>query len=304
MKKFKKPVYKETWFIILIVLISPFLIALLIAILPLLLIVSPGILVYFMWKKTNWNKKIKIVITSILWFFILLIIMAIIGWVLAWGKNTKEMLKMAEAAQYQINESNIAGAKDILLESKQKFKMPENPAIKLEGNINQYESEDFLKKTLTKISDADVELLNKNELQKVFIENEKLNFLFLNKLKDNLQLRTSLVAEAEKNKQLAEKMKKEQELAELKTKTQEERKAKIEKQFSAWDGKHMVFSRMIQENLKDPDSFKHVETRYEDKGDYILVAMKYRWTNWFWAVITEYANAKFTIDWDFIGLVE
>ncbi len=107
--------------------------------------------------------------------------------------------------------------------------------------------------------------------------------MFLKKLEENLHLRQDFLEEVEKNKQLAEKIKKEQELvetqnklAELKIKTQQERKAKIEKQFSAWDGKHIAFSRMIQESLKNPDSFKHVETRYEDKGDYILVAMKYR----------------------------
>jgi hypothetical protein len=35
-----------------------------------------------------------------------------------------------------------------------------------------------------------------------------------------------------------------------------------------------------------------------------VVAMKYRWTNSFGAIITEYANAKFAIDWDFISLVK
>lgn len=214
------------------------------------------------------------------------------------------MYKMLEIAQNQIKEGNIPEAKKVLMESKQKFNISENPAVKLEGNINKLESEAFLKKSLIEISDTDIELLSKDELKKVFIENEELNSLFLKKIKENLPLRKSLLVEAEKNRQIAEKIKKEQELAELKIKTQQERKAKIEKQFSAWDGKHIAFSRMIQESLKNPDSFKHVETRYEDKGEYILVAMKYRWTNSFWAVMTEYANGKFTIDGDFIGLVK
>ena len=186
---------------------------------------------------------------------------------------------MLEIAQGQIKDGNITEAKKILLESKQKFNISENPAIKLEGNINKLESEAFLKKSLIEISDTDIELLNKDELKKVFIENEKLNSLFLEKLKQNLSLRVSLIAEAEKNKQIAEKMRKEQEIAEAKTKAQAERRVKIEKQFSAWDGSHITFSRAIKDNLNDPSSFEHVETRYEDKGTYILVSMKYRAKN-------------------------
>ncbi len=186
------------------------------------------------------------------------------------------MFRISEMAHEKIKEGNIEEAKKIIVESKIKFNIPENPAVKLEEHINKFESEAFLKKTLVEVSNEDIELLNKNELKKVFIENEALNSLFFNKIKENLNLRESLVLEAEKNKQLAEKMKQEQEMSALKAKTQQERKTNIEKQFSAWDGKHITFSRMIQENLKDPDSFKHVETRYEDKGDYILVAMKYR----------------------------
>lgn len=306
MKTTKKPWYKQTWFIVIAVVLSPFLLWITIALSPILLLLSPW-LIFLMWKKTNWSKKIKVTVTTFVWVVILVLIIGII----AGASNSKEMYSMQEVAQNYLKEWKIEEAKKIILESKQKFNISSNPAIKLEEDINKLESEEFLKKSLIEMTNTEIELLKTKELKTIFIENESMNSLFLKKLDENLNLRQGFLEEVEKNKQLAQKIKKEQELienqnklTELKIKAQEERKAKIEKQFSAWDGKHITFSRMIQENLKDPDSFKHVETRYEDKGEYILVAMKYRWTNSFWAVMTEYATGKFTIDGEFIGLVK
>lgn len=74
MKTAKKPWYKETWFIIVAILVSPFLIA----ILPFLLLLSPWILLYLMWTKTNWNKPIKITISVIAWIFLLMLIVLLV----------------------------------------------------------------------------------------------------------------------------------------------------------------------------------------------------------------------------------
>lgn len=74
------------------------------------------------------------------------------------------------------------------------------------------------------------------------------------------------------------------------------RKEKIERQFSAWSGSHKALENYIRKNLKDPDSYDHVETRYGDKGDHILIQTTYRAKNSFNAVITESVIAKAGID--------
>lgn len=55
--------------------------------------------------------------------------------------------------------------------------------------------------------------------------------------------------------------------------------------------------------MHNPDSYKHVETRYADEGDYILVATTFRGTNAFGGVVTNTVHAKFTIEGTFIEMV-
>jgi len=72
-------------------------------------------------------------------------------------------------------------------------------------------------------------------------------------------------------------------------------KDKIERNFSKFDGSFTKFKNFIKENLKDPSSFEHVETRYNDNKDgTVTVLMKYRAKNSFGAIVTEIA--KCTLD--------
>lgn len=73
------------------------------------------------------------------------------------------------------------------------------------------------------------------------------------------------------------------------------RKELINKQFSQWDGSHIKLEQIIKESMHDPDSYKHVETRYSDKGDHLIVITKYRGANAFGGIVTEYAKAKVTL---------
>jgi hypothetical protein len=99
-----------------------------------------------------------------------------------------------------------------------------------------------------------------------------------------------------KEKVRAEKLAKEQAEAEQIARDAVDRKGKIEKQFSAWDGSHKNLERYIKENMNDPDSYDHVETRFEDKGKYIFIACKFRGTNAFGGKIVTYVTAKADID--------
>jgi hypothetical protein len=79
------------------------------------------------------------------------------------------------------------------------------------------------------------------------------------------------------------------------TKT-EDPKNEIEKHLSELDGSCPKFKRYIKDNLKNPSSFEHVETRYVDNSDgTAIIIMKYRGTNSFNAIITSYAKCTLNI---------
>ena len=78
------------------------------------------------------------------------------------------------------------------------------------------------------------------------------------------------------------------------------REKEIVKQFSAWDGSHTQFERMIKNVLKDPDSYEHIETKYIDKEQHIIVITKYRARNSFGGYVVESKAAKFSIDGQFL----
>lgn len=86
--------------------------------------------------------------------------------------------------------------------------------------------------------------------------------------------------------------------------SQKNRRAQIERQFSAWDGSHRPLVRRVKESMKNPDSFEHVKTTYTEQDDMILVLMTYRGKNSFNAVVTERVYAEVTLDGAIISLKE
>ena len=53
------------------------------------------------------------------------------------------------------------------------------------------------------------------------------------------------------------------------------RKKRIEGGFHFWDGSHIELTKIIKRRMNDPDSYKHVETRYIDRGDHIWVRTEF-----------------------------
>src|SRR5690606_10621161 len=54
-------------------------------------------------------------------------------------------------------------------------------------------------------------------------------------------------------------------------------KGRVERHFSKYDGSYTLFRNYIKDNLNNPSSFEHVETRYTDNNDgSVNVIMKYR----------------------------
>lgn len=76
--------------------------------------------------------------------------------------------------------------------------------------------------------------------------------------------------QAEAEKQAAAQRAKEEEdrkIAAAKAADEQEERRKGFHCLSAWDGSHRDFARAIKQNLRDPDSFEHVETRVTPVGD-------------------------------------
>lgn len=71
---------------------------------------------------------------------------------------------------------------------------------------------------------------------------------------------------------------------------------KIKLAFSPWDGSHRQLEKYVKNNLKDPESYEHIETRYGVKDDIVTVVMKYRAKNSFGGFVVNQAIATAKID--------
>lgn len=63
------------------------------------------------------------------------------------------------------------------------------------------------------------------------------------------------------------------------------RATSVKAQFSGWDGSHRAVEQIIKNNMKNPDSYEHVETRFIDNGKGITVFTTVRGTNSFGGVV-------------------
>lgn len=75
--------------------------------------------------------------------------------------------------------------------------------------------------------------------------------------------------------------------------SEEARKQELSVHFSAWDGSHRDLVKHVKTAMHDPKSFEHVETTYIDKGDHLVLQMKFRGKNQYNAIVTHaiYAEA-------------
>ncbi len=69
-----------------------------------------------------------------------------------------------------------------------------------------------------------------------------------------------------------------------------------EKCLSSWDGSHRELVKLVKQNMHNPKSFEHVDTRYGITGDYAGIVMVYRGTNAFGAIVTNNIKAKVSLE--------
>ncbi|MCK7494827.1 MAG: hypothetical protein MZW92_29730 [Comamonadaceae bacterium] len=121
----------------------------------------------------------------------------------------------------------------------------------------------------------ELSLERRAELYAVLAESEPGNYKYVDEAK-------RLALEVESAKRAAEEARKRQE-------KMARRSADIQRQFSGWDGSHPAVEQAIKASLHNPASYEHVETRYSDTGDSLVVVTKFRATNGFGAIVTNTA---------------
>ena len=82
----------------------------------------------------------------------------------------------------------------------------------------------------------------------------------------------------------------------------EARRLNIKKQFSAWDGSHRRLEQYIKENMNDPKSYEHIETRYVEKDGGLLIITSFRGKNAFNAVVKQQAAAVADLDGNLLSV--
>ena len=83
-----------------------------------------------------------------------------------------------------------------------------------------------------------------------------------------------------------------------------ERQLKIEKQFSAWDGSPNNLKKAIKDAMNDPESFEHVETKYWDMKDHLVVLTTYRGKNAFGGKVKNWVKAKVDMEGNVLEIIE
>jgi hypothetical protein len=86
-------------------------------------------------------------------------------------------------------------------------------------------------------------------------------------------------------------------------KHREERKKRIERGFSAWDGSHRGLTKVIKASMNDPKSYEHVETVYLDMGDHLVVTTTFRGKNAFGGVVPNWTKAKVDLDGKVLAII-
>ena len=86
--------------------------------------------------------------------------------------------------------------------------------------------------------------------------------------------------------------------------TKTERQIQLEKQFSAWDGSHNTLTQLIKKSMNDPDSYEHVESKYWDMTDYVVVRTVYSGKNAFGGRVKNFVKAKFDNNGNLLEIIE
>jgi hypothetical protein len=197
-----------------------------------------------------------------------------------------------------VSENEFDKAETLLNEADKLYNSDNNKASNIEDMLDKFKSENFLKKSLVGLSEDEFGKLKQDDLNKKFLNNDKLNDLLILKMQKSADSRAEFIKEIEAQ----ERLEKERELKEKREAKAAAREKKIEDQFSAWDGSHRKLEDFIKKNMNDPDSYEHVETVYWDRGDFLVVKTTFRGNNAFGGKVKNSVRAKVSLDGEILEI--
>jgi hypothetical protein len=185
-----------------------------------------------------------------------------------------------------IAEQKIDSAALIAREAKDLyFDKANNPAADFLIEYESLNSDSFLNEKLLSISDHMFDSLKAGLNIGAFLDDSALNSLLTAKILKNQKLRDKLLRERDLAEELA-----------AKKAAAEKRQKSITSQFSAYDGSHRNFERVIKKSMNDEDSYEHIETKYWDMGDHLIVQTTFSGKNAFNATVKNSMKAKVSLD--------
>lgn len=233
------------------------------------------------------EEKANLKLTSPIKWVITIVGVVIMGMAVSSSaaSKEKEVDAIVEKASNKIDEGKLDESLKLIKEAKSKYSTSVNKATVLEKEIEKSKDVEFAKQTLAKMSDDDFKQLKANTLTKTYLNQKTLNKSFIELLNSKSDEREEVIAEIKLQEEIAKQVA-----------LNKNRKETIEKQFSAYDGSHRGLEKYIKDNMNDPDSYDHIETRFLDKGDYILVMTKFRGKNAFGGKVINTITAKVDLD--------
>jgi hypothetical protein len=189
-----------------------------------------------------------------------------------------------------VDQNKIDSASHYIELAKNKYHSKnENKAVEFERVIKMASSIKYVEDVLAGMSEDEYKLLKRGKLDKVYINNVQLNKNFIAMLVKNKGSRKEIKARKER---------------ELKAARKSINAEKVKKQFSPYDGHHRNLERFIKDNMHDPDSYDHDDTRYTVYDDYIIVITSYRGKNAFGGVVKNYTKAKISFDGEILQILD
>jgi len=80
--------------------------------------------------------------------------------------------------------------------------------------------------------------------------------------------------------------------------------SRLERQFNPLDGAHIGLTKFIKALMNDPASYEHVETKYSDEGDYLLIKTTFRGKNKFGGVVKNWISAKVDLNGNVLEIID
>lgn len=202
-----------------------------------------------------------------------------------------------------IDSNQNDSAKFYLEKAKKQYSKPKNKALALENELEKYQSGEYSKEEFASLTDKEFKLLQSDSLVKTYFRQNTLNKEFLALMKSYAPDREEIIKEIEEKKEIDSLAKELRAKWAADAKESQARTKRIEKQFSSWDGSHPALSRLLEDNMRDPDSYEHIETRFREDGNSIFVVTKFRGANGFGGMTIQTVSARVDFNGNVLEIV-